>query len=253
MRATLTNDGCTYDGDTSPTAGMFTIEVENQTEFSGSFVLLSLAEGSTVDDLQPALDQYPRQFERDGTPSGAAGLQVLGPLRRRGRSDQCAACRRPRRHIRPRVLCRRRPSHRADPHRGAAGRDRVAFAVDESPKDSRLPLSHSRRRHRARRSSLCVAQRYPRRALFLSSGRHARLYQAGVGDPRRVGRLRAARRRRARRQPRRRELAPEVQGEVRACLHPLADPDHGVADEYGVWVESTTPARRTGASSAPRS
>ncbi len=66
MRATLTNDGCTYDGDTSPTAGMFTIEVENQTEFSGAFVLLSLAEGSTVDDLQPALDQYPRQFERVG-------------------------------------------------------------------------------------------------------------------------------------------------------------------------------------------
>ena len=63
-RARLTNDGCTYNGDTSPAAGMFTIEVENQTEFSGSFVLLSLAEGSTVDDLQPALDQYPRQFER---------------------------------------------------------------------------------------------------------------------------------------------------------------------------------------------
>ena len=68
-RARLTNDGCTYNGDTSPTAGMFTIEVENQTEFSGSFVLLSLAEGSTVDDLQPALDHYPRQFERGtGTP-----------------------------------------------------------------------------------------------------------------------------------------------------------------------------------------
>jgi hypothetical protein len=66
MRATLTNDGCTYEGDTSPTAGMFTIEVENQTEFSGTFVLLSLAEGSTVDDLQPALDRYPRQFEREG-------------------------------------------------------------------------------------------------------------------------------------------------------------------------------------------
>jgi hypothetical protein len=65
MRATLTNDGCTYEGDTSPTAGMFTIEVENQTEFSSSFVLLSLAEGSTVDDLQPSLEQYPRQFERE--------------------------------------------------------------------------------------------------------------------------------------------------------------------------------------------
>ena len=66
MRATLTNDGCTYEGDASPAAGMFTIDVENQTEFSGSFVLLSLAEGSTVDDLQPSLEQYPRQFERVG-------------------------------------------------------------------------------------------------------------------------------------------------------------------------------------------
>jgi hypothetical protein len=68
MRAALTNDGCTYDWDTSPTAGMFTIEVGNQTGFSGSFVLLSLAEGSTVDDLQPALDRYPRQFERSPRP-----------------------------------------------------------------------------------------------------------------------------------------------------------------------------------------
>jgi len=68
-RARLTNDGCTYNGDTSPAAGMFTIEVENQTEFSGSFVLLSLPEGWTVDDLQPALDRYPRQFDRGtGTP-----------------------------------------------------------------------------------------------------------------------------------------------------------------------------------------
>jgi hypothetical protein len=32
MRATLTDDGCTYEGNTSPAAGMFTIEVENQTE-----------------------------------------------------------------------------------------------------------------------------------------------------------------------------------------------------------------------------
>ena len=30
-------------------------------------MLLSLAEGSTVDELQAAIDQYPRQFERDGT------------------------------------------------------------------------------------------------------------------------------------------------------------------------------------------
>ena len=76
-RARLTNDGCTYNGDTSPAAGIFTIEVENQTEFSGSFVLLSLAEGSTVDDLQPALDQYPRQFERDWTLPEPPDYQLL--------------------------------------------------------------------------------------------------------------------------------------------------------------------------------
>jgi hypothetical protein len=76
-RARLTNDSCTYNGDTSPTAGMFTIEVENQTDFSGSFVLLSLAEGSTVDDLQPALDQYPRQFEREGTLPEPPDYQLL--------------------------------------------------------------------------------------------------------------------------------------------------------------------------------
>ena len=67
MRATLTDDDCTYEGNTTPTAGVLTIEVENQTEFSGAFGLVSLAEGSTVDDLQQALDQYPRQFEKDGT------------------------------------------------------------------------------------------------------------------------------------------------------------------------------------------
>ena len=57
MRATLTNDGCTFDGDTSPTTGVFIIDVENQTEFSGSFVLYWLAEGSTVDDLQMAIER----------------------------------------------------------------------------------------------------------------------------------------------------------------------------------------------------
>ena len=66
MRATLTHDGCAYEGDTSPTAGMFTIEVENQTELDSAFVLLSLAKGSTVDDLQPALERYPRQLQREG-------------------------------------------------------------------------------------------------------------------------------------------------------------------------------------------
>jgi hypothetical protein len=35
MRATLTSEGCTYEGDTTPPTGMFTIEVENKTQFFG--------------------------------------------------------------------------------------------------------------------------------------------------------------------------------------------------------------------------
>jgi len=67
MRATLTDDGCTYEGDTSPAAGMFTIEVENQTKFFGAFALASLDEGTTVDDLEPFLAQTRDQFAQDGT------------------------------------------------------------------------------------------------------------------------------------------------------------------------------------------
>ena len=35
------------------------------------------AEGSTVDDLQPSLDQYPRQFEREGTLPEPPDYQLL--------------------------------------------------------------------------------------------------------------------------------------------------------------------------------
>src|SRR5688572_25440277 len=83
-------EGCTYNGDTAPTAGMFTIEVENQTEFSGSFMLISLPEGWTVDDLEPALEQYPRQFERDWTLPEPPDYQFLfAPTLRPERSVRC--------------------------------------------------------------------------------------------------------------------------------------------------------------------
>lgn len=67
MRATLTNDGCKYEGDTYMTAGVVAIEGENQTQFSGAFGLVSLAVGSTVDDLKSGLEKHPEQFVRDGT------------------------------------------------------------------------------------------------------------------------------------------------------------------------------------------
>lgn len=66
MRATLTDEGCTYEGDTAPPAGMFTIEVENQTEYFGAFAIASLAENATVEDLKPFLVQARKTFEETG-------------------------------------------------------------------------------------------------------------------------------------------------------------------------------------------
>jgi hypothetical protein len=67
MRLVLTDDGCTYEGEQAPAAGMFTVEVENQTEHSGAFALSTIAEGSTIDDLEPYLDEARQQFEQSGT------------------------------------------------------------------------------------------------------------------------------------------------------------------------------------------
>lgn len=55
MRATLTDDGCTYRGDNTAEAGRFTIEVENQTEHDANFAFLRLAEGFTADTIKPIL------------------------------------------------------------------------------------------------------------------------------------------------------------------------------------------------------
>jgi thioredoxin-dependent peroxiredoxin len=58
--------------------------------------------------------------------------------------------------------------------------------------------------------------------------------------PRRVRRVRGARGRRPRREPGHGALARELQGEERAPFTLLADPDHEVAERYGVWVEKNT-------------
>lgn len=67
MRAVLTEDGCTYEGSLEPTAGMFTIDVENDTEYFGAFAVASLANGSTVGDLEPYLEKARQQFAANGT------------------------------------------------------------------------------------------------------------------------------------------------------------------------------------------
>jgi hypothetical protein len=68
MRATMTDDGCTYMGDETLSTGMFTVEVENRTEYFGAFALAGIAEGFTVeDDLEPLLAEARQQFEQNGT------------------------------------------------------------------------------------------------------------------------------------------------------------------------------------------
>ena len=66
LRATLTDSGCTYEGDTTLTAGRFTIDVENQTDFYGAFALARLADGKTIDDLKPHLAQTQQRFDESG-------------------------------------------------------------------------------------------------------------------------------------------------------------------------------------------
>ncbi|HYM63676.1 MAG TPA: hypothetical protein VES61_03260 [Gaiellaceae bacterium] len=66
MRLTLTDDDCIYEGDETPAAGMFTVEVENQTSNSGAFALAAIAEGATMDDLEAFLEKARQQFQQGG-------------------------------------------------------------------------------------------------------------------------------------------------------------------------------------------
>ena len=57
MRATLTDDGCTYEGDTTPAPGLHTIEVENKTTHFATFAMWKLAPGKSAEDVQHAYTQ----------------------------------------------------------------------------------------------------------------------------------------------------------------------------------------------------
>src|SRR5262245_60969487 len=56
MRATLTDDGCAYEGDTTHAPGLFSVEVENKSSHFASFALYPLAAGKNVQDVQLAYD-----------------------------------------------------------------------------------------------------------------------------------------------------------------------------------------------------
>jgi hypothetical protein len=64
MRVTMTDTSCTSEGDATPSAGAFSVEVANQSSNDGSFVLASMAEGATIEDLEAYLEKVLQQFEQ---------------------------------------------------------------------------------------------------------------------------------------------------------------------------------------------
>jgi hypothetical protein len=68
MRATLTDAGCTYEGDTTPAPGLFNIEVENKTSHFAIFNLWALAAGKNVEDVRHAFEQARPAFEQGKEP-----------------------------------------------------------------------------------------------------------------------------------------------------------------------------------------
>lgn len=81
MRATLTDDGCSYRGDTTAEAGRFTIEVENETERDASFAFVRLAEGFTAATVRPILAResaWVRSLSKDDLFNIAEGNWPLG-------------------------------------------------------------------------------------------------------------------------------------------------------------------------------
>lgn len=66
MRAVLTDDGCTYQGDEEPGAGALTVDVENQSSVDGAFALAGIAEGATIDDLKKYMNEERQRHQQGG-------------------------------------------------------------------------------------------------------------------------------------------------------------------------------------------
>jgi hypothetical protein len=69
MRATLTDKGCTYEGDTTPSPGLFTVQVRNETQHVANFSLWELADGSKVAEIEPSYAQALRTWKQTGKAS----------------------------------------------------------------------------------------------------------------------------------------------------------------------------------------
>lgn len=63
MRLTLTDD-CTYEGDETPAAGAFTVEVENKSSKDGAFSRAGVASGATSDDYEAYLEKVQQRLQQ---------------------------------------------------------------------------------------------------------------------------------------------------------------------------------------------
>jgi hypothetical protein len=81
MHATLTDDDCTYEGNTTHAAGMFSIEIENQTADSGSFGYARLGDGFVFEDIEPLLDERVQLEAQGETPRDHLPPWLRGVLR----------------------------------------------------------------------------------------------------------------------------------------------------------------------------
>ena len=79
MRVTLTDDGCTYEGDTTPAPGLFDIRVENKTSHFANFTLSALPAGKTVEDVQHAVERAKKPGAGDGIRIRGGGGARTGP------------------------------------------------------------------------------------------------------------------------------------------------------------------------------
>ena len=80
MRSTLTDDGCTYEGDTTPAPGLHTIEVENETTHFATFAMWKLVPGVSAEDVQHAYTQALADFKRTHKIPRGGRLQPNAPF-----------------------------------------------------------------------------------------------------------------------------------------------------------------------------
>lgn len=71
MRLVLTDSGCTYEGEETPTTGSFTVDLENRSSLFGAFALARLAGDATAGDVRAYIDEEQRRWED--------GKGLLGP------------------------------------------------------------------------------------------------------------------------------------------------------------------------------